>query len=213
MSTNPQHMEATNKWPGSWVVWIYNKVIDSCSHTYAPYVLAVVSFTESCCFIIPPEVMQLPMTYANRKKAWLYAGISTIASVLGTIAGYYIGHMLWVELQPILFQWIPGFEANFDKVGQMYQENVIGALFLAAFTPIPFKVFTVAAGVYAAKIPLMTLIMTAFVGRGLRYFIIGSIVYFFGAKAQELIERHFKIFTIVVMVLGVSVLAFLKLRH
>lgn len=213
MSAEPNGARLATKLPGSWIAWVYNKILSSCGHPSAPWVLGVVSFTESCCFVIPPEVMQLPMTYADRNKAWRYAFITTATSVLGAVAGYFMGHWLWVEIQPYLFQWIPGFAANFDKVGQMYQENAVGALFLAAFTPIPFKVFTVAAGVYADRIDLITLVLTSIVGRGLRYYILGALVYFFGPKAQELIERHFKVFTIVVMLLGVSVIAFLKLRH
>lgn len=198
---------------GSWLQWLYYKIIESCKHKSAPYLMGLLSFTESFCFIIPPEVMMLPMSYANRKKAFLYAFIATITSVLGAIAGYYVGSYLWVQVQPYLFEWIPGFAKNFDKVGELYKENAVGALFVAAFTPIPFKVFTVTAGVYSASIGIGTLIGTALVGRGARYFIMCGIVYFFGEKAQAIIEKHFKYATIGIMVLAIAAFAFLKLRH
>lgn len=198
--------------PGSWMQWLYSKILESCKHKSAPWIMGLLSFTESFCFIIPPEVMFLPMSYANRKKAFHYAAIATVTSVLGAIAGYYLGSFAWTEIQPYMFEWIPGFEKNFDKVGQLFKENAVGALFLAAFTPIPFKVFTVSAGVYSAQIGIVTLIGTSIVGRGIRYTIMCGIVYFFGEKAQEIIEKHFKWATIVIMVVGVAAIWFLKFR-
>jgi len=192
---------------------LYVKILDSCESKFAPYILGILSFTESFCFIIPPEVIMLPMAYANRAKAFLYSTIATITSVLGAIAGYYLGMLLWTEIQPYAFSYIPGFAKHFDHVGTLFQENSVGALLLAAFTPIPFKVFTVTAGVYSAKISIFTLIWTAILGRGVRYSILTGIVYVLGDRAQVWIERHFKTFTIVVMFLGIAAIAFLKLRH
>lgn len=205
-------MDSTVNTEMSFFKRMYFKIISSCGHPSAPWILGVLSFTESACFIIPPEVLMLPMSYAKRESWWKYALITTITSVLGAIFGYYLGMFMWDQLQPLAFQYIPGFAKHFDKVGVMYQDNAVGALFLAAFTPIPFKVFTVAAGVYSAKISLMTLVMTSIVGRGARYFLMALIVYIFGEKAQEIIEKHFKTFTVLVMVLGIGLIAFLKLR-
>lgn len=175
--------------------------------------MGFLSFTESFCFIIPPEVMMLPMSYANRKKAFHYAAIATFTSVLGAISGYYVGSLLWAEVQPTLFELIPAFEKYFDVVGEKYKENAVSALLIAAFTPIPFKVFTVTAGVYSAQVSITTLIVTSIVGRGARYSIMCGIVYFFGEKAQEIIEKHFKYASIAIMILGIAAIAFLKLRH
>ena len=197
----------------SWLQGLYLKILESCKHKSAPYLLGLLSFTESFCFIIPPEVMMLPMCYADRKRAFKFAAITTITSVLGAIAGYYMGSFLWEQVQPFLFKCIPGFAKNFDKVGELYKENAVAALFVAAFTPIPFKVFTVTAGVYSASIGIATLIGTSLVGRGARYFIMCGIVYFFGEKAQEIIEKHFKYATIAIMVLAIAAFALLKLRH
>jgi membrane protein YqaA with SNARE-associated domain len=191
---------------------LYQKILSYCQHRWATRILGVVSFTESCCFIIPPEFMMLPMSYANRERAWYYAFITTITSVLGAIAGYYLGHFFWSELGPIFFAYINGFEHYFNEVGRQFEENDVAALLLAAFTPIPFKVFTVASGVYADKVALFTVIWTAILGRGVRYFSMAGIVYFFGERAQVLIERHFKLFTVFVMILGIALIAFLKLR-
>ncbi len=193
--------------------FLYNKLLESCKSKLAPYILAVVSFTESCCFIVPPEVMLLPMGYAQRKKAFRFALITSIASVFGAAAGYYMGAFLWAEISTFVFDYIPGFEKNFDHVGNLYQQNAVSTLLIAAFTPIPYKVFTVVAGVYSAKISFFLLLITAIVGRGTRYFILSGLIYFFGAKAQEIIEKHFTKFTILVGVLVVIVAILLKMRH
>ena len=191
---------------------LYQKILDSCNSRFAPYVLGVLSFTESCCFIIPPEVLLLPMSYANRQRAFFYALITTVTSVTGAIAGYYAGMFLWGEIQGVAFQYIPGFAEHFEYVGELYQQNAVSALFVAAFTPIPYKVFTVVAGVYSAKISIVTLVLTAIVGRGTRYFLLSGLVYFLGQRAQNLIERHFTKFTILVGILVVALAVILKLR-
>ncbi len=192
---------------------LYNKILESCHSKAAPWVLAVVSFTESCCFIIPPEVMLLPMGYADRRKAFRFAFITTVASVLGAIAGYYMGALAWDIIGPYLTAYIPGFDGYFEVVKMKYANNAVLALFLAAFTPIPFKVFTVAAGVFSDQISIGLLIVTSIFGRGIRYYILSALVFFFGQRAKIIIEKHFKAFTIVVGVLVVLVGILLKLRH
>lgn len=182
---------------------IYNFLLEKCQHPKAIWLLAFISFIESSMFITPPELMLLPMSYANRKKAFFYAGVTTIFSVIGAVAGYYIGALLWDSCSEYAFKFIPGLAANFDKVGDLYKENVVMALFLAAFTPIPYKVFTIAAGVYSAKISIWPVIFTGFIGRGSRYYILAAIVYIFGERSKELIEKHFTLFTVIVGLLAV----------
>lgn len=213
MSVNVNELEQVEEKAIGLIRRCYNKILESCNSRFAPYLLGILSFTESCCFIIPPEVMLLPMSYANRKRAFRYALITTVTSVLGAIAGYYLGAFFWEIIQPYAFAYIPGFASNFDKVGELYQQNAVMALFIAAFTPIPFKVFTVVAGVYSAKISIALLITMSIIGRGSRYYILSGLVYFLGPKAHELIEKHFKAFTILVGVLAVLLGIVIKLRH
>lgn len=212
MSTNVNQLETIEEKAIGPIKKIYNRILESCNSRFAPYLLAIISFTESCCFIIPPEVMLLPMGYANRKRAFRYALITTVASVLGAIAGYYLGAYFWEIIQPYAFKYIPGFASNFDRVGDLYQQNAVMALFIAAFTPIPFKVFTVVAGVYSAKISLALLVTMSIIGRGSRYYILSALVYFFGPKAHELIEKHFTAFTISIGVIAVILGIIIKLR-
>lgn len=196
-----------------WFRELYEKILRSCESKKAPYILGVLSFTESCCFIIPPEVMLLPMTYADRTRAWRLAMITTATSVLGAIAGYLMGALLWDVLQEPLFTYIPGFAKYFDVVGLKFQDNASLAIFLAAFTPIPFKVFTVAAGVYSAKISIVTLIIMSIIGRGIRYYLMAGAIAIFGKKAKKLIEERFGMMSMIGGVLVVLVVYLLKFRH
>ncbi len=188
----------------------YSWILATCQTRKAIWTLGLLSFTESSIFIIPPEILLLPMCYAKRRSSFYFAFVTTMTSVFGAMAGYAIGALLWDQLGPFLFNYMPGLEQNFDKVGTLYQENAILSLFLAAFTPIPFKVFTLAAGVYHAKISFMTLALMSLVGRGARYFILGGLVYFFGPKARNIIEKNFKKFTIIVALLGILAIVLSK---
>ena len=187
---------------------IYQWILSKCNSRFAPYLLGILSFTESCMFIIPPEVLLLPMCYAKRERAFWYSFITTVTSVLGAMFGYYLGFFLWEEYHQLAFDYIPGFKKHFDHVVALYQKDAVFYLFLAAFTPIPFKVFTVAAGV--SKISFITLVITSIIGRGVRYTILSGLVYFLGPKAKDLIEKHFTLFTIIVGVLAILLFVLLK---
>ena len=190
----------------NWLKNLYEYALKKCESKYAVYFLAISSFTESCIFILPPEVLLIPMSFANRKKAIFYWIVTVITSVLGAIAGYYIGAVLWDVVQYPLFEYMPGFEKYFTKVGGLYQENVYTTLFIAAFTPIPFKVFTVVAGVYHELIPIGLLIGISFIGRGLRYLILVVAILIFGEKVKKLLEERFGLMTMVLGLLAVLAL-------
>jgi len=196
----------------NWLRELYKKILAYCETKYAQWVLVVLSFTESCIFIIPPELLLLPMSLAKRNKAMWYAFITTVASVLGSILGYYIGATLWGELQGPIFEYLPGFEKHFTHVGQLFEKNATEALFLAAFTPIPYKVFTVAAGVYSEQISLGLVIGTAIVGRGARYSLLAGLVALFGETVKEFIEKRFALVTSIVGAIVVIAIYFLKIH-
>ncbi len=196
-----------------WIKNCYQKILNFCGTRHVYKVLATLSFTESCCFVIPPEVLMMPMAYADRKVAWKAAFVTTLFSVFGAIAGYFMGHWLWEMVSGPLFSYIPGFAKYFDEVGKLYHDNAVEALFLAAFTPIPFKVFTVAAGVYSSQVSLFTLIWVSIVGRGLRYYGMVAVVYYFGEHAKVIIEKHFVRLTYVVMILVLLLIVYKNFLH
>ncbi len=189
---------------------LYKRILKSCESRKAPYLLALLSLTESCVFIIPPETMLLPMTLANRKNVWRFVAITTFFSMVGAVIGYFIGQYSWIGLQGWVFSHFPSFETHFASVGQLFSENAVEALLLAAITPIPYKVFTIAAGVYSDQISLWLVIVTCLLGRGFRYGLLAGLVAIFGKKIEEVLEKYFPWVTLLVGLLIVAAVYFFK---
>lgn len=164
---------------------------------YALLILSILSFSESAFFIIPPEVLMLPLSLANQSLSLLYALITTIASVAGAMFGHWIGQKGGKPLLKKLFS-----QEKIDKVKNLYQKYDAWALIVAAITPIPFKVFTIAAGVF--DVDFKRLVIASAVGRGSRYFTIGLLMFIFGESIRGFIENQFDkallIFTLVIIV-------------
>jgi len=126
-----------------------------------------------------------------------------VASVAGGVLGWAIGWGLWQIVAPWFFGYVPGFSREkFGYVESLYRDNAFAAIFFAAFTPIPYKVFTIAAGVFA--VPLGTLVIASALGRGLRFFIVAGVMYCFGATAKRLLDRYLELIT---LVLGAAIVA------
>lgn len=175
----------------------------------APYVLGTVSFVESSVFPIPPDVLLIPMVIAERLKAWWYALICTVTSVLGGLLGYAIGALLFNEVaQPILEFY--GYAGKFDTFAAQYNEWGAWIVFIAGVTPFPFKVITIASGATALNLPIF--ILASIVARGLRFFVVAALLYYLGPPIRAFIERRlglvFSIF-VVSLVGGFVVLKYL----
>ena len=166
--------------------------------------MAILSFAESSFFPIPPDVLLIPLVFGAPKKWWRIAAACTAASVLGGVFGWCIGHAAWGATQSFFFDYIPGFtHENFEFVEQSYQNNAFLAIFGAALTPIPYKIFTIAAGV--CNVPIATLVLASLVGRGGRFFAVALIVRIVGPKARNFIDKYFNILAsafFVLLVLG-----------
>ncbi len=180
---------------------------------YALPALVILSFAESSFFPIPPDILLMAMCFARPQKWLLYSAWCTAASVAGGVLGWYLGWGFWELTKGFFFDIVPGFTPGvFDKVQHLYQDNAFLAILTAAFTPIPYKVFTVAAGVCAVSIP--TLIAASILGRGGRFFLVGGIIRFFGPKAKPFLEKNFEWATVLLLVLFVAGFAAIKfLRH
>jgi membrane protein YqaA with SNARE-associated domain len=184
---------------------LYHWVLGWAETPYGTPALAAISFAESSFFPIPPDVLQIALSVSKPRRAYYYATISAIASVLGGILGWYIGFALWSVVGDFFQSYVPGFSAkNFQHVGQLYQDNAFIALLGAAFTPIPYKVFTVAAGVFHEFVPLTTLIVASGIGRALRFYLVATVLYFFGPSARKLLERYFELITLALFLLAVA---------
>lgn len=147
--------------------------------------LAILSFAESSFFPIPPDVLLIPMAILNQKLAIFYALITTAASVLGGMFGHLIGDRLG---KPILHKFFK--EDTLKKVEKYFEEKGGWAVAIAGFTPIPYKVFTISAGVFRVK--MSTLIIASIIGRGARFFLEGIIIYIFGQTAKYYLTHYFE---------------------
>ena len=180
---------------------------------YALPVLCVLSFAESSFFPIPPDILLMAMCFARPQKWILYSAWCTVASVAGGVLGWFLGWGFWEMTKNFFFQIVPGFTPEiFEKVQHLYADNAFLAILTAAFTPIPYKVFTVAAGVFAISIP--TLILASIIGRGGRFFLVGGVIRFFGPKAKPFLEKNFEWATFLLLILFIGGFAAIKyLRH
>jgi membrane protein YqaA with SNARE-associated domain len=163
----------------------------------APTALAAVSFAESSFFPIPPDVMLVPMVLADRAKAWWYATIATVSSVLGGLAGYAIGfYLLELVGKPILAFY--GKTGSLDAFNQAFSDYGAIILLTKGMTPIPYKVLTIAAGM--AKMDLMTFVGASIVARSMRFFLVAGLLYFFGESIREFIEKRLVLVTTITVV-------------
>ncbi len=154
-------------------------------HPHAPWYLALLSFAESSFFPVPPDVMLAPMAMAAPRRAWALALLTTVASVLGGLFGYAIGYFAFAGIRPWLegsSYWEPYLQARawFDAWGAW-------AVFIAGFSPIPYKVFTIAAGV--AQMARLPFTLASLVGRGARFFLVAALMRWGGERMEARLHR------------------------
>ena len=165
---------------------IYDRVMRWAVHPYAPRYLAGMSFAESSFFPIPPDMMLAPMALANPSKAWRYAAIATIASAVGGLFGYLIGYFLFELIQPLLHQ--AGYWGKYQEVQGWFAEWGFWAVFLAGFSPIPYKIFTIAAGVIGMS-PL-AFAVASLISRGIRFYLVSALMVWGGARMERTLRIY-----------------------
>jgi membrane protein YqaA with SNARE-associated domain len=186
----------------------YNAIIGLAARPSAPTWLAGIAFAEASCFPIPPDLLLLPMGLAQPRKAWRFAAITTIASVLGGGIGYFIGDVLFNQIaQPIIQFYhyqkaFAAFQTDFARWGA-------GVILMQALLPIPFPVITLASG--AAKFNFLTFFGLSFISRGFRFFLESTIMRVFGEPARHFIEKRLGLVTAAVAVLILGAVILLKL--
>ncbi|PRY95114.1 membrane protein YqaA with SNARE-associated domain [Hasllibacter halocynthiae] len=175
---------------------------------HALWVLAAVSFVESSVFPIPPDLLMIPMILAAPRRAFLIAGVCTLASVTGGLAGYGIGLFFYEALgQPILAAL--GKADAMDAFGARFNDQGFWAVLIAGLTPFPYKVITIMSG--WTGMPLGTFLVTSVVARGLRFFVIAALLWKFGAPVRDFVERRLGLMSVLFCVLLAGGFAALRL--
>ena len=180
---------------------LYDWMMRLASSDRAPWALGVVSFIESSFFPIPPDVMLIPMVLSRREKAWWYATIATVTSVLGGILGYAIGYYAYQTVGLPILEFY-GKAHALDSFISFVHTYGVEAVIIKGMTPIPFKVVTIAAGV--AKMDLLAFIGASIIARAMRFYLVAGLLYFFGQPIREFIERRLTLVTTVFVVVLVS---------
>lgn len=168
---------------------------------YVIYLLAVIAFLESIIFPIPVDIFTFTLSAAHPRKWLQYAWVATVFSVLGAVGGYYLGFFLFDSFGMALIEFY-GYEKEFQKVVDLFDHNTFLVIFTAAFTPIPFKVFTIAGG--ALEVNLFSFIISSILGRGLRYFAEAWLPYRFGEHFAKVMQKNINIFSWIVLLLSVG---------
>ncbi len=182
---------------------LYNWILSWAESPYGVPALGLLAFAEASFFPVPPDVLLMAMALARPSCAYKYALIAAVGSVLGGILGYYIGWGFWDMSQGYFYHYVPGFDGQkFDYVGHLFGEYGFWTVFAAGFTPIPYKLFTIAAGVFKINLPVF--ILASIVSRSLRFFLVAALFFFFGKQAREYIDKYFNLITY--SVLGLIVL-------
>ena len=149
--------------------WLYDKVLSWSKHRRAPVILAGISFSESVIFPIPPDVMLAPMAMTQPQRAWYFAGLTTACSVLGGLVGYWLGYFLFEPLVLPIVEWA-GYQSKLTQVMNWFQEYGFWIIFIAGFSPLPYKLFTVTGGML--NIALIPFLLGSAFSRGIRFFLV-----------------------------------------
>jgi membrane protein YqaA with SNARE-associated domain len=176
---------------------LYNWVLNWAFTPYAPFALFILAFAESIFFPVPPDVLLILLVLGCRSKAFRYAAICTIGSVSGALVGYAIGHFAWIDqagaftgFANLFFDNIPGFSVElFNNIRELYMQWDFWIIFTAGFTPIPYKIFTVTAGVF--DINLLLFVISSLVSRGARFFLLALLLWRYGLPIKTFIEKYF----------------------
>jgi membrane protein YqaA with SNARE-associated domain len=164
---------------------LYDRMLVAARHRHAPWYLGAVSVAESSFFPVPPDVMLMPMVLAKPHRAWQLATLTTLCSVLGGVLGYALGHFAIDAVVPLIER--AGHAETWQQVQTLYLEWGIWIVFLAGFSPIPYKLFTIASGFMA--MPLLPFIGASLIGRGGRFYLEALLVSRLGSRMQDRVRQ------------------------
>ena len=187
---------------------LYDWTLEKSKDPKAPWFLAIISFSESSFFPIPPDIILIPMVIAKRAKAWFFAFICTISSVLGGIAGYLIGYFFYLTIGEFIIE-LYSYQNEYSDFKSKYEGEIwLWFVFFAGLTPFPFKIITIASGAF--NINMISFIAIALVSRGLRFYLVATLLRFFGNYIKKYIDKYFNLFTFVFFILLIGGFIFFK---
>jgi membrane protein YqaA with SNARE-associated domain len=188
---------------------LYDRVLRLAASPFAPLWLAAIAFAESSFFPIPPDVLLVPMALARPDRAFRYAAICTVASVVGGVAGYVIGYALFnVVAQPLLHFY--HYEDAYTAFQERFREYSVYIILIKGLTPIPYKIVAIAAG--AARVDILVFVALSILTRGVRFFLIALLLRLFGERVRAFIEDRLGLVllvTAVFIVLGFFLIKYL----
>jgi membrane protein YqaA with SNARE-associated domain len=185
---------------------LYHRVMQWARHRHAPAYLMGMSFAESSFFPVPPDVMLAPMTLANPARATWYATLTTVASVLGGLFGYLIGLYAFDLVEPLLQG--AGYYPKYEQAQAWFAEWGFWAVFLAGFSPIPYKVFTITAGVISMA--LLPFLAASLIGRGARFFLVAFLMAWGGERMEKMLRLYIDRIGWAVLLLVAAILLMVK---
>ena len=171
----------------------YDWIMNWASTPYALYALALLSFTESFFFPIPPAILLIAIAFSKPKHSFLYAGICSLSSVAGGIVGYFIGYFLFESIGKLIFDLYGGIN-GFETVKEYYNSKGAWMVLIGGFTPVPYKLITIASGVFLLDFKIF--LICSIISRSARFFLESLLIFYFGEKIRLLLEKYFNLFTI-----------------
>lgn len=185
---------------------LYARVMQWSRHRHAERYLAGLSFAESSFFPIPPDVMLAPMSLAKPGSAWRFATITTVTSVLGGLFGYLIGLFAFEMIEPLLHDM--GYYEKFLKAQTWFDEWGFWAILIAGFSPIPYKIFTISAGVISMA--FLPFVLASLVGRGARFYLVAGLMAWGGEKMEKKLHQYVDLLGWLTVIAVVAVIYYVK---
>jgi membrane protein YqaA with SNARE-associated domain len=190
---------------------LYDWVLHWAETPYGAPALFLLAFAESSFFPLPPDILLMALCLAVPQRSFRYAGLASVGSVLGGMGGYAIGFGLWEAVSGVFFQYIPGFSPQgFERVQELFSRYDFWVVFTAGFTPIPYKLITIGAGVF--QVNFLMFVIASALSRSLRFFLLACLIYRYGSGIRTFIDRYFNFLTIgfvILLVAGFWVISYL----
>ena len=194
-------------WPFSWLRAIYDWVLGFAERPEGERALFLIAFAEASFFPIPPDMLLIPLAVGAPGKALRFASVCTVGSVLGAMLGYLLGLQFYEVLGRRIIEFY-GAQDGYQQTRELYQNWDAIVVAVAGFTPIPYKVFTIAAGVF--HINFLTFLLASLLSRGARFFLVGGLILWFGPEIKRFMDRYFNLLTVVFGVLMIGGFLILK---